>query len=276
MVSLTTIIAVIITFCVSTMLPILVFVIYGLKNKGKGIWSAWFLGAAGFFVMQVIIRLPILSILSTMQGFIDFAEKHYVLYCISLAVTAAIFEVIGRYAVAKIMSKNLTFNRGIAAGLGHGGIEAIILIGMTYINNIIYIIMINTGSFDTMVEQSAALGADTSSLLAVKDALIDTSPAIFLLAGYERILTMILHVALSLLVCYFLSRKEDWKGIIICIICHSIVDFTAPIINGCATEYMGNLISLNTAYVIIYVFLTGVALASVFAIMNIKKRWCNN
>lgn len=273
MVSTATLVTVIITFCISTILPITVWIAYGLKNKGKGVWTAWLLGAAGFFVMQIIIRTPILSLLSFSTGFQVFVANHYVLYCLVLAFTAGLFEVIGRYAVAKIMSKSLTYEKGIAAGLGHGGIEAIVLIGMTYLNNLVYIGMINSGAFDGIVEQTAALGVDTTSLLAVKDALINTNSAVFLLAGYERILTMVLHVVLSLAVCYFVSKKQDIKGIVICLLCHWMVDFTAPLVNGMATEYVGNLLSQTMAYVIVYVFLTAVAVVSVVAILNIRKRW---
>lgn len=272
MVSTATIITVIITFCISTILPVVVFVIYGLKNKGKGIWSAWFLGAAGFFVMQMIIRTPILNLLVTKQGFMDFVTEHYVLYCFAMAFSAALFEVIGRYAVAKLMSRNLTFQRGIAAGLGHGGIEAIVIVGMAYLGNLIYIGMINGGTFDGVVEQTQALGVDVTAMLAMKDSMLHTNSAMFLLAGYERILTMTLHVALSLLVCYCVSKKEDWKGIVICLICHSIVDFTAPFINGCATEYMGNVLSVTAAYVLVYVFLTIVAAVSLVTIRYIGKK----
>lgn len=273
MVSTATMTAVIITFCVSTILPIGIFVIYGFINKGKGTWSAWFLGAAGFFVMQIVIRTSLLNLFATGQGAMDFASQHYVLYCFLMAFTAALSEVIGRYAVAKLMRKNLTCERGIAAGLGHGGIEAIIIIGMTYLNNLVYISLINSGSFDTVVEQTAALGVDTSSLLAVKDSLLHTDPSLFLLAGYERILTMILHVALSLAVCYYVSRKEDLKGILLCLLCHCIVDFTAPFVNGCATQYLGNVLSATAAYVIIYVFLTIAAAISILAVMKMKKAW---
>lgn len=273
MVSTTTMIAIIITFCISTVLPVSVWVIYGCKNKGKKIWTAWLLGAAGFFVMQMMIRTPILSLISKGQGFADFVSKKYVWYCIIAAFTAALSEVIARYAVAKFMSRNLTFERSLAAGLGHGGIEAIVIIGMAYLNNLIYAGMINGGTFDTVVEQTAALGVDTTALVNIKDSLINASSAIFLLAGYERILTMILHVALSLVVCYFVSHKEDIKGILICLLCHTLVDFVAPLVNGCSTDYMGNILSTNVAYMIVYVFLTVVAVLSVSAIIKIKKKW---
>ena len=273
MVSTATIFAVCVTLFVSLVLPVIVYIVYGVTHKGKGVWTAWLLGAAGFFVMQVIIRLPILSILSMLSGFQTFVQEHYVLYCLILALTAGLFEVAGRYAVAKIMSKKLNFYRGVAAGLGHGGIEAMVIVGLTYINNLVYILMINAGSFDTMIEQTAALGVDTSSLVAVRESLIGTSAAMFYLAGYERILTMIFHTALSLLVCYFVWKKKDVLGIVICLVLHGAVDFVTAILSGLSAEYLGSVVSLNISYVIIYVFLTIVAVLSILGIRVIRKKW---
>ena len=150
MVSTISILFMVITLVISLILPVVLFIIYAVANKGKGIISAWFLGAAGFFVLQMLIRIPILNVLSILPGFLTFVEQNYVLYVLLLGFSAGLFEVIGRFAVAKIMSKNLTYERGIAAGLGHGGIEAILLVGMTYINNLLYTAMINSGSFDTL------------------------------------------------------------------------------------------------------------------------------
>lgn len=273
MVKSTTIIAVCITLFITLLLPLIIYVVYGIRNKGKGVWTAWLLGAAGFFIFQVIIRMPILSILSQSEGFLAFSTEHYVLYCLVLAFTAALFEVAGRYIVAKIMNKNLTVERSIAAGLGHGSIESMVLIGMTYINNLVYITMINAGTFDGVVEQATALGADTSSLLTVKETLINSGAGIFLLAGYERILTMILHVALTMIVCYFVSCKRDIVGIGICVLWHWLVDFVTPLINGLATEYMGNILSTRMAYAIVYVFLTIVAGVAILVVCKIKMCW---
>ena len=273
MVSTATIITVIITLFICLILPIIVYLIYGVKNPGKGVWTAWLLGAAGFFVFQMIIRTPIISLLSIVPGFMDFVTNYYILYCLILAFTAALFEVAGRYLVAKILSKKLDFTRSFAAGLGHGSIEAIFIVGITYVNNLIYIVMINTGMFDGIVEQTAAMGMDVSQLNVIKDSLINTPAATFLLAGYERILTVILHIALSMVVCYFVSRKKDFVGIGICVLCHWAVDFIAPTVNGMATAYLGNVISIATSYVIVYVFLTFVAIASVLTIRQLQKKW---
>lgn len=269
--------AVCVTLFISFIFPLILYILYGIKNKGQGVWTAWLLGAAGFFVMQIIIRIPILSLLSLSQSFLDFATKHYVPYCLILALTAGLFEAAGRYAVAKIMSKRLTFRRSVAAGLGHGGIEAILIVGMTYVNNLVYIFMIRTGTFDRMVEQTAQLGVDTSALLTIKHTLEASGPAIYYLAGYERLLTMIFHVALSLLVCYFVRKKMDFCGIALCVALHGLVDFVAPLINGMAQGYLSPggsyTIPQSTAYILIYGFLTLVAALSIAGILLLKKRW---
>ena len=146
MVSTSTLIAVIITFLISGILPLVIWFVYGVKNKGKGAFTAWLFGAAGFFVMQIIIRIPIMNTIAITAGFQSFVANHYILYCFVMAFTAGFFELIGRYVVAKILAKNLAYEKGFAAGLGHGGIEAIILIGMTYINNMLYIGMCQRSS----------------------------------------------------------------------------------------------------------------------------------
>ena len=81
MVGVSTIIAVCVTLFISLVLPIVVYIMYGVKNKGKGVWTAWLLGAAGFFVFQMIIRVPILNLLSLNAGFVAFLQEHYILYC---------------------------------------------------------------------------------------------------------------------------------------------------------------------------------------------------
>ena len=262
-----------VTLFISLVLPVVLLIVYAVKNKGKQVVSAWFLGAAGFFVMQVLIRLPILSVLSLIPGFQSFVENQYVIYVLVLGFTAGLFEVVGRLVVAKIMSKNLTYERGIAAGLGHGGIEAMVLIGMTYINNLLYAVMINTGTFDLTVEQTKAIRVDVTALLSVKDALVNTQAYLFGLAGFERLLTIICHTAMSVLVCYFVYKKQTMKGVLISLILHTLLDSVGGLISGLSTPYMGNVISQNTGYVLVYAFLTVMTVVSVVIILKVKKEF---
>ena len=276
MVSTASMIAIIITLFITLIAPVIVWIIYGVKNKGKGVWKALALGAAGFVLLQMIIRMPILNIVSLIPGFGTFVAEYYVVYCLILAITAALFEVVARFGVAKILQKKVNYEQGVAAGLGHGGIEAILIVGMTYINNLLYAIMINSGTFAQTIEAVVATdttGTAEAQLLAIQASLVEAPSYLFYLAGYERVLTVIFHTAMSLLVCYLVYKKKAVLGVGIAFVMHFLVDFIAPLINGLATPYLGSVISEGTAYVIIYSFLTVVAIASFVVIVMIGKKW---
>ena len=262
-----------VTLVIALVLPVVILIVYAIKNRKQGVVGAWFLGAAGFFVTQMVIRTPILSVLGMSEGFVAFAQNHYLIYAIALAFTAGLFEVVGRYVVAKILSKNLTFKKGFAAGLGHGGIEAMILIGISYISNLIYVGMINSGAINAVIAQTESMGVDATPVYTLVDTLVNTPASMFLLAGYERVLTMLGQAAMSLLVCYFVWKKQDIKGIGICLLLHTLLDGVSAVVSGMSTPYLGAVGSQNVSYVIIYVFLTLMAVLSVYIIIKIKKAW---
>lgn len=257
-----------ISLAVSLILPVAVLLVFAFKNKKQGILSAWLLGAAGFVVTQLLIRVPILNALSSQAWFLHFAQNQMFLYAFSLAFTAGLFELAGRLAVAYLMKKRLTWNRSLAAGLGHGGIEAMVLVGITYVNNLLYMAMINTGTFDALVAQTAAMGVDVSQLELVKQQLLTTSPVLFLLGGFERILAMIAHLAMSVIICYGIHSKKVLPCVLLCLGIHTFIDLTAGI-----SLLSGTLLSQTMVYVLIYTILLAVAAISILILKRIHRLW---
>jgi uncharacterized membrane protein YhfC len=253
-----------VTLVIALVLPVAVLAVYAAKNKKQGIVSAWLLGAAGFFVTQILIRLPILTALQAQPWFADFAQNNLFLYAFGLAFTAGLFELAGRYAVAKLMGKNLTWKRSFAAGMGHGGIEAMLLIGVTYVNNLIFIVMINSGYFDSLIAQTAGLGVDISQLELIRTQLVSAAPAMFLLAGFERVLAMTGHAAMSVLVCYGVAHRKVLPCVAACLAIHTFIDLTAGI---------PLVLPQNIAYPVIYVILIAVAAASALILKRIRRSW---
>ena len=269
MISNMTLVGCFISLFISLLLPIIALSVLSFKNKGGKVVSAWILGAAGFFVSQILIRTSILSALQDMSWFMDFSENHMFLYAFTLAFTAGLVELAGRFAVAKILNaKNLNYKRSLAAGLGHGGIEAMILVGITYLNNILYIIMINNGTFDAVVSDAVQSGVDVNALMQVKDQLISTAPTLFFLGGFERILAMTGHLAMSMLVCYGVHTGKPLKCSLVCLGIHTLMDLTAGI-----NMLSGKGLSQTTAYVIIYAILMVMAALSLLIIRDIRRRW---
>lgn len=268
MVPVFTIIACIVTLFISLILPIIALIVLAAKNRKQGILSAWLLGAAGFFVTQLLIRLPVLTFLQNQSWFTDFAQNHLFLYAFSLAFTAGLFELAGRFAVAKLLCKKLTYQRALAAGLGHGGIEAMLLIGMTYVNNLIYIFMINSGTFDAVIAQTAALGVDVTQLELIRTQFLTTSPVLFTLAGFERILAMTGHAAMSMVVCWGVHSGKPLTCALVCLGIHTLMDLTAGI-----SLLSGTVLSQATAYVIIYAILVAMAALSLWILKDLQRRW---
>ena len=264
MIPVSTTIACCVTLFVSLILPILVLIIFAAKHKKQGILSAWLLGAAGFFVTQILIRLPILTALQNQSWFLTFANSHLFAYAFGLAFTAGLFELAGRFSVAKLMGKRLTRNRSLAAGLGHGGMEAMLLVGMTYVNNLVYLVMIHSGAFDAAISQAAAVGADVAQLELIRMQLLSTSPTLFLLAGFERLLAMTGHVAMSMLVCFGIAHRKVLPCVLLCLGIHTLMDLTAG---------LSLVLPQSIAYPIIYAVLMIMAVLSLFVILELFRRW---
>lgn len=268
MVSLSTTICCVISLLVCLVLPVIIALVFALKYKKEGIISAWLLGAAGFFVTQILIRVPILTALQSQPWFLNLYQSHLFAYAFGLAFTAGLFELAGRFAVAKLMQKRLTFKRSLAAGLGHGGIEAMVLIGMTYVNNLLYIFMINSGTFDAMFAQVAGNELAAAQLEMIRQQLIATSPALFLLGGFERILAMTAHTAMSMLVCYGVAHQKTLPCTLVCLGIHTFIDLTAGI-----SQLAGSTLSQTAVYSIVYAILVIVAAASLYIIRELRRRW---
>lgn len=268
MIPISNVLACIVTLFLSLILPLGFWIIYALRNKGQGIWNAWLLGAAGFVIPQVLIRIPILNGLSQNAGFLTFAQNHPVVYGFSLAFTAGLFELAGRYAVARILKKKLTYRRALAAGLGHGGIEAILITGIAYVSNLVFLVMIQTGGFDATLAQTTAAGGNVSQLLAARDALANTSWVLFLLAGFERLLAMTCHVAMSMIVCYAVHAGRPLPGALLCLGLHTCVDCVA-----CISLFIGKGLTQTAAYTIIYTLLIALTVLAIVILKNIRARW---
>lgn len=250
------------TCFVALVVPLLTIFLLALRHRGEGMVSGWVLGALGFFIPQMAVRTPILQLLS--PALMAASQSHPLLYSLGLAFTAALFELAGRLAVAGVMKKRLTYRRSLAAGLGHGAIEAILLIGVTYVINLYYIFLIQSGAFDGLVAQLSQVEGVAEQMEAVRQSLITTPAWLFLLAGLERLLTMVLHVALSLLVCYSCHRGKTLRRALICLGAHTLVDSVAGV---------SLVLEQKIAYGVIYGVLAVMAGLSICTIITIRRRW---
>lgn len=228
-----------------------------LHRKERISWKAVLVGAVVFTVFQFLTRLPLLTFLNSQPLFQ--ALNPWVLAIVVAGLSAGLFEESGRYLGFRYFLKNeLSWKNGIAFGLGHGGIEAVGLTGLTYINNIVISIMINTGLFESMI--APQLGAEAEW---IKGQLTGLPPEIFLAAGLERILAMTAHIAFSLVVLYgVMNRKMIF--LVYAILLHTLLNAPAVLL-----PYYG----YNFWIVELYLLLFALA-AAVFIVKS--RPWFNH
>lgn len=204
----------ILSVMLSTGLPIY-FSIYMHKKYGVSL-KAVVVGALMFFIFQFVLRIPILTYIQSMTWYKGFASSYTVITLILIALSAALFETAGRYIGLKyLLIKKLDWENSIAYGIGHGGIESIMLVGINYIAIAALSIMSNYGRVDaSLVSQ-----------------LVSVSPAIYLAGGLERVFTMMFHVGAAMLVAYGILTGRK-KYILYCLLAHTAVDTIAPLMNA--------------------------------------------
>lgn len=192
--------------------------------KRKASFIAVLVGALVFLVTQVLIRIPLLQLAASMPWYQAMAANLVVLV-LFLSFTAGLFEETGRYLGFRFLLKHkLETKNALAYGVGHGGFEAIFLVGLTYINNLAISLMINSGTFDQTV--APALGASAEM---VKSLLVNTPPTSYALAGIERVLAILAHIAMSLLV-YYAVRYGKVRFYFFALLAHTLMNFISVMI----------------------------------------------
>lgn len=213
-----------VSLLISIGLPV-VLTIWVMKKYRPGFWAVAS-GMIVFFVLQVLIRIPLMQVFAASEAGKVFIENNMLLYVVIAALTAGIFEEFGRYFAFKVMLKNRRgYGHGLACGIGHGGIEAIVLIGLAYVSNILIGVMINSGG---LAEMS---GAEAAMLQPTVSALMGTAPINFLMGGIERVFAICFHIAMSILVLYGV-RKRNIAYTLLAVLLHGLVDFGVVTIAG--------------------------------------------
>lgn len=183
------------------------------------------LGCAVFILFVLILEALMHNLVLTNPGIKGFFDKNIWAYALYGGLAAGIFEETGRFLVFRfLMKKKTEWKHGVAYGIGHGGIEAILLVGLSFINLIVYAVLINTGNFDAMTAALPKASAD--ALIAVKNSLIGDAWWIYALGGIERLCTMAIQIALSILVLYAVVNRK-FLFYVLAVLLHAAIDFPA-------------------------------------------------
>ena len=236
--------------------PVLIAIIWKIKKKEPV--STILIGAATFFVFVLILEKPIQNVLAfpTAMGLPDnpvsvFLNANTLLLALVASLFPGVFEETGRFVAFKILlKKRRNRETAISYGIGHGGVEAILILGLTYIQYIAFAVMINAGTFQTVIDKVASQAPEQVS--AVEDVarlIVRFSFADLGVNLVERVSAVLFHVGASILVFYACKSKKHLWLYPFAIILHTCLDFIVALL-------VFNVISISswTLEVIVAVF----------------------
>lgn len=195
-VSTVSIAGIIFSMVISIGLPIVLMIV--VKKKLHAQMGALGIGVAVFVLFALILEQMLHSIMLRAAG--DALNSNLWLYALYAGLAAALFEETGRIiAMKRWMKKTLSRENAIMYGVGHGGVEAVLIVGMTCINNLISAFMVNSGQIEQIL--SATPEGEGKELAMQAYTTLCTTPGYeFFLAGVERIAAIVLQICLSYLI----------------------------------------------------------------------------
>jgi len=203
-------------------IPVCLFILFRKKFNLKIV--PMLAGIAGFVIFALVLEALVHRIV--IGRFIQTSDK--VLYIIYGACMAGLFEESARFVAFKILKRKYEgIGTALSYGIGHGGIEAILLAGLAMISTIVSSILINTGNIESITGslQGEALAAANNQL----QVLFVTPPYMFLVGGLERVFAIAVHISLSVVVFYAVFGKNKLWLYPLAILLHAIVDIPAMV-----------------------------------------------
>lgn len=179
------------------------------------------IGALTFVLSALILEQILHMIMLNLLG--ETLTENIWLYALYGGLAAGLFEETGRFIAMKFwMKKRLSKESSIMYGVGHGGIEAVLLVGFASISNLITAFMINSGQIEGALS-TIEEGVGKETAIQGLSVLWTTPGYQFFLAGVERVSAIALHICLSYLV-YRAVKYGMKKYYLLAIGLHFLVD----------------------------------------------------
>lgn len=202
--------------------PILL-MLFWKKATHRSVKPALF-GAFIFILFAMILESVLHTFVLTKDGIV---YNNPILYVIYGVLAAGIFEEGGRFVAFRFLLKNHdTKEDAVMYGIGHGGIEVMLLVGFSLISSIVLAVTINNMGPEQFIESFSP--AQISDIHAVIQTLQSFTPLQSFLSLFERCSAMILHISCSIFV-YHAVKHKDWKYIAFAIVFHALMNTPAAL-----------------------------------------------
>ena len=202
-----------------------------LVRKHHAKMSTILIGAATFIIFALVLE-SIMHQLVLKGPHGASIMGNTLLFAIYGGLAAGIFEETGRFLSMKFLMKKEPAKPlpGVAYGVGHGGVEMMVIFGLTMISNLVVSALINSGQADLIF---AKVPEEAAGQLQAQLGQLQSLTAGSLVIGlWERLSALILHLGLSILVWVAVRKGGKWLWLFpAAIAIHALVDAGAVLLN---------------------------------------------
>jgi len=226
----TTLLAFVLMGIIGITAPVALVVIWLVKTKQP--FTTVLVGAITFIVFALGLEtIPKLIFLRANNPIGNYVAGHMGLYMIIAALLAGIFEETGRLVAFKyILKKRNDRMTALSYGIGHGGVEVLLVLGVAGFQYLAYAIMIQAGQFDQIVAEVAAKAPDqVDTIKTVADSIAATSLLTVFWGIIERIAAVLIHISCSIIMFKAVKMKGKMWLYPVAVLIHTSVDMIAAL-----------------------------------------------
>ena len=199
-----------------------------LTRRWKLGWRLWFIGAATFILSQVG-HIPFLSVATDLlkrTPLVNLSPTGALIFnAVFLGLSAGLFEELFRYGMFRWAAKDArSWRKGVLAGAGHGGAEAIIL-GVLVFASFLQLLYYRTADLAAVVPASQLANAQAQVATYWSEPWYTA-----MLGALERFFTIPVQISLAILVLQTFTRRQ-WFWVWLAVLYHAFVDCTAVLLS---------------------------------------------
>ena len=208
-------------------LPLIASIIWCKKKHEP--FTTVLIGAATFLLFAIVIEKPLQALVISLDSPVSqFVNARPVLWGIIVGLFPGVFEETGRLVAFKIVLRKRTQREtGLTHGIGHGGFEAMFVLGVTSIEYFVFALMLNQGSFvEIMIEPiKDTLTPDVvKQITGIVEQITTFSAATMGVALLDRLIAVLYHIGASIMVFHAVKDKNKWWLYPLSILIHTVID----------------------------------------------------
>jgi uncharacterized membrane protein YhfC len=183
----------------------------------------FFLGCAVFFVFAILLE-GLFNNLIILTEWGKAIKNDTIKFAVFAGLTAGLFEETGRFCAFKALRKSghTADSTALLYGAGHGSFEAFFILITTMVMNFFFALYINANNTEVFTQNLD--GEKLAQMEQIFDKLRTTPWYVYLIAIWERVVAITVHIANSVLVWFSTRKVRHLYLFLLAILIHALID----------------------------------------------------